>query len=184
MKLGGMVQRFVKKHVRPTVASGIVAIVLLPMIVTSSSSPSPGNCFRLSGFVVRSSGGSVANYTVVLVGRGGNVGLGEEWERLDSNCGRDEYFTFDGNIAITITNGRYFLQPCSCQLPDSIAAAVLLPDTMILSQPIARRSLSVYEAHTSYSYAEDGFMCDNTITDSYLSNYVYGGVDSVIIPVP
>jgi len=110
--------------------------------------------------------------------------IDDTWWRLDSYCGRSEYYQFDGNIALTNGSGGFSLHPCSCQEPDSIAVAVLLPDTMILSASVCTTNLYVYEMQESYSYEEDGFLCDNTVSGSYLRNYLYEHVDSLDIPVP
>lgn len=156
--------------------------MLAPIVVTSTPPiPSPAHCFSASGFVRHSNGDPAANYTVIMVARGRfSPSLG--WERLLSRCGRPE--DWSGPVAITDSNGRFRVSPCACVEPDSIAVAVVLPDTMIVGDPIRRRSLSRYETDVDDSYTEDGFLCDDTVKSSYVDYYTYQHVDSIIVPVP
>ena len=149
-----------------------MAIVLLPLIVTSSEPLlPPGHCFGLSGFVVSAAGKPVEDYAVVIFGRGGD--LPSEWIRLDC-CG------MGSGLDLTGDRGRYRVAACPGVVPDSIAAAVVLPDTTIMSLPVGTADLYVTEEEEPFT--EDGFLCDDT--GWRVVNYHHESVDSVIVPVP
>jgi len=140
------------------------------MLVTSTQpEPIPVNCFSVSGKVLKPGGEPGENYTVVFLGKGGGFGISKKWSRISNDA-----------ITITSETGVYQLEACDLNIPDSIATAVVLPDTMILSEPVRTSSLEQFEErgpHTS-----DGLFCDDT--EWRVDAYVFEHVDSLDIPVP
>ena len=165
---------------RKRFSSVAVPLLLLPLMASSSTPIIPGHLFTLRGFVDPSGDQLAANYTVVMMGRGGCGSKG--WVRVFPSC--EQYGYGYGTRDIVITGNTYWLSVFTCCRPDSIAAAVVLPDTLIVSQVVLTRDLYRSEVEEAYSYGKDGFLCDDRITGSYVSSYIYEAVDSVIIPVP
>ena len=159
-----------------------LTLILLPLVASSSSFPPPGHLFTLHGYVVPPSGQSVANYTVVMMARGGGCGSEGMWARLSSRCEEFGYSTRD--VVITPPNGRYFLSVFTCCPPESIAAAIVLPDTLIVSQVVLTKDLRRSELEKQFSYVEEGFVCDDTVIGTHTTSYLYEEVDSLNIPVP
>lgn len=149
------------------------------MIVSPSSSPPPpSHWFALSGYVTSIGGGSVANYTVGLFGR--TTYTGSEWERLGGSCYSGECLQQGARLVITGENGRFSLGVCSCSKPDSVAAAVILPDTLMMSPPIPIADLNVTEFFKSRK--DDGLVCDNTTL--HVSYYGYNQAGELTVAVP
>jgi hypothetical protein len=164
-----------KRHPKP-ISLTICAVVLAPMVVTSSEPlPEPGNCFGAGGFVVRAGAGSAADYTVVLLYKGGDPAPSADWHRATDSYGMTE------GIAITSATGRFRVGNCTYYyLPDSLAVAVVLPDTMFMSRPVGTSTLHVTEIEAPHKV--DGFMCDDT--EWHVESYAYEFVDSLLILVP
>ena len=160
-----------------------VVTLLTPLAVASTPpappAPGPWYQFALSGFVKSASDASVANYTVATMGK-----IDGAW-RLIHSCPvsiADDYGGTD-DISLTDRFGRFSLSSWSCAPAESIAAAIVLPDTILLGTPIDRRSLSYQEYDGLYEVKEDGFFCDHTDTRQRIQGYQYF-LDSLIVTVP
>lgn len=146
-------------------------ILLAPIVVTSSSPDvPPGHCYDISGFVVRNDGRPVEDAAVVMLVWIGDFGGG--WLRGDECC--------FSRATLTNVHGRYGLRTCAHARVDSVAAAVVTPDTIIVSQGyrVSRQHVTVDEVPET----EDGFFCDDT--EWRIENYVYPSVDSVTVVIP
>ncbi len=118
------------------------------------------------------------SFAVTLVARVDSIGYGRAWGRLGSICGHTQ------DVTLTDSRGFYRLRVCSCFAPDTIASAVVTPDSLIVGNMVETRNLDRAEFEQYYSYEEDGFLCDDTVSGSYVSSYDYEHVDSLLIPVP
>ena len=158
----------------------LVVGMLAPLTV-SSTPPSlgPWHSFTLSGNVSHG-GGSVANYTVVAMGK-----LDGAWRMLHS-CSVREAANWGGarDIDLTGTGGNFYLSLWLCEPPDSIAPAVVLPDGIILGPQIPRSALQYTTYHATSTTTEDGFLCDHTVAHEYLDGYKYDAVDHLFVTVP
>jgi hypothetical protein len=121
----------------------------------------------------------VENYTVVLMGNPGGT-----WEILQS-CDRavQPYYGGEHDISITHSNGRFWLTVWSCDRPDSIAAAVVLPDTIIMGSRVWRRDYYYQEFRRRYE-TSDGGLCANEEDVTVIDGYMYTGIDSLVVTVP
>ena len=154
---------------RKWVPRAVLIVLLVPMVVTSTEPlPIPVNCFSASGRVLEPGETPGENYTVVLVGRGAGFS-NNKWSRISHDA-----------ITITSGSGGYRLEGCNLNLPDSIATAVVLPDTIILSEPVLTSRLDQFEEKVPYT--SDGLLYDD---EKWRVNaYVFDHVDSLNIPVP
>jgi hypothetical protein len=158
----------------------LIVAMMAPLTV-SSTPPSlgPWHSFTLLGTVSHGDG-SVANYTVVAMGK-----VEGTWRMLHS-CSVAEAADWGGaqDIVLTGTGGDFYLSLWLCEPPDSIAAAVVLPDNIILGPQIPRTALEYTTYHATSLTTEDGFLCDHAVAHEYLNGYKYDTVEHLIVTVP
>lgn len=167
-------------NTRKWICAACWVAVLTPIVVTSTPPlPPPWHSFSVDGTVESRSGGSVENYTVVLMGNPDGT-----WRILQS-CDRAVQQDYGGehDISITRSNGRFGLNVWSCDRPDSIAAAVVLPDTIIMGSPVWRRDYYYQEFRREHE-TSDGGLCANEEDHIVIEGYMYYGIDSLVVPVP
>jgi hypothetical protein len=169
------------RRIRTWIRAACWLALLTPIVVTSTPpEPPPWHAFGVSGYLVSGSGGSVANYSVVLMGE-----FDSGWRILHS-CSPERAEEWGGTRDIFLTDhwGRYYLSVWNCSAPDSIAPAVVLPDTILFGPRIARRSLGNFRYDRTYEIEEDGFLCDDEHDVTVVDGYMYDNLDSLKVMVP
>ncbi len=162
----------------------ILAIIMLLMPLAVTSTPPaqpPWHHFDLSGFLKSDSDGSVSNYTV-----GAMEHIRGSW-RLVHSCRVAVADDYGGTNDVFLTGnfGRYYLSIWCCSPPESIAAAIVLPDTILMGKAIARASILYPQEHTgTYEEGGGGFFCEQSDTKQYVQGYMYGYIDSLVLQVP
>ena len=91
---------------------------------------------------------------------------------------------FPGAVALTRESGRFSLSgsTAATDLVCSLTVAVVFPDTLLLGAPFDEGE-PVYTEEEYYTYEEDGFLCDDTRTGSYVTSYVYY-YDDIVVTLP
>jgi hypothetical protein len=168
------------KRRRAWIRAACWLLLVTPIVVTSTPPrPAPWHNFLVYGAVESRSGGSVGNYTVVLMGNPRDT-----WKVLHScpSAVQDDYGGAQ-DIAITPANGRFWLDVWSCDRPESIAVAVVLPDTIIMGSRVWRRDYDYQEFWKEYE-TSDGGLCADDEDVNVIDGYMYHGIDSLVVPVP
>jgi len=62
--------------------------------------------------------------------------------------------------------------------PDSLSVGVVLPDTIVVGSIISRRALPYQPVETTFRQKKDGFLCDQTTSSTFVTEYVYDSVDT------
>ena len=105
-----------------------VLLMLAPLAVLSTTpTPPPGRGFSLEGTITRAGGGSLANHVVVPILWNAAPGDGQ----IGFGC---EVAGYLSNRTHTLTDnaGRFSLGFWTCETPETLAVAVLTPDTLIM----------------------------------------------------
>lgn len=158
----------------------VIVLLLAPLTVTSTPpTPGPWHQFYLSGFLKSESDASVANYTVAAMQhtRG-------SWKMVHS-CRVAIADDYGGANDLYLTNGfgRFNLSIWCCSPPESVAAAIVLPDTILMGKAIFPGALNRTVHSGTYKVKRDGFLCDDSETRYRDDGYLYD-VDSLVVPVP
>ena len=157
-------------------------LMLAPLAVSSTSpSPPPGNGFSLDGTITRASGGSLANHVVVpivwnIAPGDGEVGFG---------CEDAGYFP-NRTHALTDAAGRFELGFWSCETPETLAVAVLTPDTLIMGSVVPMDALrGSYQVNTGEFERAGSGGCDGGagVKERRITSYIYY-TDGLTIHVP
>jgi hypothetical protein len=158
----------------------VLIVMLMPLAVTSTT-PARQRWYQfyLSGILKSVSDASVANYTVAAMEK-----IDGSWRMVHScQVGIAEGYGGTNDLFLTTHNGRFSLSVWSCAPIETIAAAIVLPDTIVLGTPIDRTSLYYQEFTGTRAIEEDGFLCNHTDYQNYIQGYMYD-VDSVVVNVP
>ncbi len=152
-------------------------ILLIPLIgVSTAPMPPPYNQFTITGFVLREDGGSVENIPVVLAHLTAYEPDGYRIIRDYRGTGQD--------VALTYPGGTFHLSVRAPeQRPDTIAIAVVFPDSVIyFGEPIYVDSLTFGTSTNSYKIESSGY-CKSSDTVEYTEGYLYSIYEqSVTIP--
>lgn len=149
---------------RPALAAVAIAAILLPLAVTSTPpEPPPVNVYRTGGILVRLSGGQVENIPMALAA---NCGFDGAWHLL--RPGRNEcgcvYPNKGSPVALTHPTGEFYVEVVSCDLLESLAVAVVLPDTFFTGRSFARTSAYSVEPNEQEYWEEDeGYLCSDEV---------------------
>lgn len=155
----------------------IVALLLVPMTVTSTSPLIQWYIFDIEGQILRSSGG-LENHSVALLGY---RSAGREWKRIQT-CngeGAEEFGPFI-TTSLTTAEGRFSLRVSVCGSGhpfccDTLAVALVSPDTMIIGSPFRFDAVKpTLLEKTGTEYDSGGCACDDdeyTYVDGYIYEY-------------
>jgi hypothetical protein len=153
----------------------VVALLLIPMAVRTTSPSNPYHDFNVSGRIERVGGGALQNYTIALAVRGraqpGEYTLLREGSRP---------------FALTSESGSFHLSASlydyiGADDADSLAVAVLVPgDEFIRDDSFARRSVRPTEDRRSYSTESDG-CCESPTEGVNTVGYIYHYPDQVVL---
>jgi len=138
----------------------IVLLLLIPLSVTSTPPSLFIDIFEVSGTLARP-GGSLADHAIVLV-RNDYCENGTTWCR-NFNCYVDESAPYGPYTATTLTrdDGRFALRVAFCDsyALDTMAVAVVYPDTMIVGDSFVPGNLSYTSIKKTGHRDNDGIFC-------------------------
>ena len=119
------------------------------------------------------------NYVVVLMGK-----VDDRWVRLRScSVGMAREWGGATDIVVTPENGRFWLSVWSCTKPDSIAPAVVLPDSTILGSRVQRQGLEYQRYDRTEEIDGSGSFCEGDDEVTVVDGYMYRSLDSLTVPV-
>ena len=160
-------------NLRSLVRAAVGTLLLLPLAVSSTPPSLFWYLHVVPGRVERASG-SLANHTVVLFGQ-----EGEQWQLLGQCDGEGaERVGTLRNVFLTREDGRFQLAVSVCRTLDSLAVAVVYPDTVILGEPFSPESVQP-EVVEKTGRREDGSFCDGD-EYSYEDGYVYRHAEKIV----
>jgi hypothetical protein len=119
-----------------------------------------------------------------VVGKGGEMPSGE-WTIIHSQCVDGDYGSAR-DVDLTGASGTFNLSVWTCAPPDSLAAAVVSPDTLIVGDSVVRETLNYSTMVQPTSHWEEGSGCDDgtNVESHYESGYAYSTIRDVTIKVP
>ena len=159
-------------------------VLLIPLVgITSEPLPEPWYEFSFVGRLERSGGGPLQGYPVVVVQ---DSSIAPYWGTLRSCATRWPLQQPAEDISLTTDEGYFSLHVVLCSPPhDTLAVAVVLPDTIIVGSRIDRRQIHYSEYQQYYSYTEEKSFCgDKMVEGDYLAGYSYRRVDSLVVTIP
>lgn len=152
------------------------SIALVPMVVASTPPQAPPiNGFIFEGVVVRASAGSRANYSVIPL-------AWHEGRRVNICYGLEDIL-INRPFTLTSDEGKFYIDFCTCEEPDTLTVAVVSPDTLITGTIIPMESLrGAYEVVGGEYRRGGGGGCsdDNPTTVYYDRGYIFSARNLVI----
>lgn len=127
-------------------------------------------------------GGSPYNYTVVLLGMGGQMAHGE-WNAISSECVDSDYGDAR-DVVLTDDDGYFNLSVWTRHPPDSLAVAVVEPDLLTLGDVSVRRSMEsspIEEMSTGPDDDSGGCEDGGVTTRSYVVAHRYETVKDLVV---
>lgn len=122
----------------------------------------------------RAGGLSLENFAVVAVEKGGGDG---QWSIVQSLCFYEKNEEVH-DLTLTRADGAFALSVWRCELPESIAAAIVFPESLLVGGPVSYHDLLSSEVEVMNDQLDDGFFCDKTTT--IVGSYKYSIKDALV----